>query len=350
MSSPALVDVQNLVKTYGPLRALDGLSFQVRPGEIVALLGANGAGKSTLMKVLTGYLVADAGSATVAGVSLDRDPVEVRRHIGYLPENAPLYSEMRVKDFLFFVARLRGLPRVRAQGKIEWAVQACGLEPKYMADIGTLSRGYRQRVGIAQAILHDPDLLILDEPTSGLDPIQIIEIRRLIMEIGKSKTVFFSTHIMQEVEAVCNRALILAKGRLAADGSPAELKLRDARRGCIVARLRGAQAAAVTQALRAVEGVRRVEVFELRDAGFLECRLEVSEPEAAPDPQDVNRAAERFFALAREAGWVVVELRSEGLSLEDVFLRVWERGQKPAPAAPAAPSAPAQPAGAGVQP
>ncbi|HYG73548.1 MAG TPA: ATP-binding cassette domain-containing protein [Planctomycetota bacterium] len=219
----ALVDVNHLVKTYGPLRAVDDLSFQVRRGEIVGLLGPNGAGKSTTMKVLTCYIVADGGTATVAGVSIDDDPVEVRRHIGYLPENAPLYQEMRVKEYLDFVGRLRGMPSVRRKDRIDWAVKSCGLEAKYMSPIGNLSRGYRQRVGLAQAVLHDPDLLILDEPTSGLDPIQLIEIRKLISEIGKTKTVFFSTHIMQEVEAVCNRAFIINRGKLKADGSPSEL-------------------------------------------------------------------------------------------------------------------------------
>lgn len=214
MSSEALVDVSGLVKRYGSLIALDGLSFQVRSGEIVGLLGANGAGKSTLMKILTCYLTADAGTVRVAGHSIDTDSVEVRRHIGYLPENAPLYTEMRVKDFLSFIARMRQLPGAKAKERIDWAVESCGLKPKFMAGIGTLSRGFRQRVGIAQAILHDPDLLILDEPTSGLDPVQLLEIRRLIMDIGKTKTVFFSTHIMQEVEAVCNRALLIHRGKL----------------------------------------------------------------------------------------------------------------------------------------
>lgn len=225
-ASEILVDVNSLIKTYGPLRAVDDLTFQVKRGEIVGLLGPNGAGKSTTMKVLTCYLVADGGTASVAGVSIDQDPVEVRRHIGYLPENAPLYTEMRVKEYLHFVGRLRGMPGARRKERIDWAVNACGLQAKYMSPIGTLSRGYRQRVGLAQAVLHDPDLLILDEPTSGLDPIQLIEIRKLIMEVGKTKTVFFSTHIMQEVEAVCNRALIINRGKLAADGSPTELKAK----------------------------------------------------------------------------------------------------------------------------
>jgi len=320
MPNDAIVEVQDIVKLYGPLRAVDGISFQVKRGEIVGLLGANGAGKSTLMKVLTCYVVADRGSAKVAGLSIDGDPVAVRRHIGYLPENAPLYNEMSVRDFLLFVARIRGLGKARARERIEYAVQGCGLEPKFRATIGTLSRGYRQRVGIAQAILHDPDLLILDEPTSGLDPIQIIEIRRLIMEIGRTKTVFFSTHIMQEVEAVCNRAIIIARGKLVADGAPADLRLKFADKGRLVARLRGPQEAEVAEALKNLPGVHKTEVRVHADLGVLEVHLHL-EGGASHDAAKANEAGERFYAIARKQKWTVMELRSEGVSLEDAFLK-----------------------------
>ncbi|MCZ7644694.1 MAG: ABC transporter ATP-binding protein [Planctomycetota bacterium] len=321
MPDAALVEVQDLVKTYGPLRAVDGLSFQVRAGEVVGLLGANGAGKSTLMKVLTCYLVADGGTAQVAGLSIDKDPVGVRRHIGYLPENAPLYAEMRVKEFLEFVGAMRGLrPKAKLRERIEWAVSACGLQPKYMAPIGTLSRGYRQRVGIAQAVLHDPDLLILDEPTSGLDPIQIIEIRRLIQEIGRTKTVFFSTHIMQEVEAVCSRAIIVSKGKLVADGSPSDLKHRQARGGRLVARLRGADADAVRKELESAAVAKRSEVHALPDLGLVECILHIGENGAPPETEAVNAAGQAFFEAARKHRWAVLELHGEGMSLEDAFL------------------------------
>lgn len=219
-----LVEAENLVKTYGPLRAVNDLTFKIRAGEIVGLLGPNGAGKSTTMKMLTCYLAPTSGSARIAGIDVNENALEVRKHIGYLPEHAPLYLDMRVNDYLQFAGQVRGMDSAKRRDRIDWAVQACGLQAKYMATIGTLSRGFRQRVGLAQAVLHDPDLLILDEPTSGLDPIQLIEIRKLIMEIGQRKTVLFSTHIMQEVEAVCNRALIINRGSLIADGSPAALK------------------------------------------------------------------------------------------------------------------------------
>lgn len=321
MPDEALVDVQALVKLYGPLRAVNEMTFQVRRGEVVGLLGANGAGKSTLMKLLTCYLVADAGKATVAGHSIDADPVQVRRHIGYLPENAPLYNEMMVRDFLVFAARIRGLDPKQAKARIAWAVEACGLKPKFMATIGTLSRGFRQRVGIAQAILHDPDLLILDEPTSGLDPIQLIEIRRLIMDIGRTKTVFFSTHVMQEVEAVCNRALIVAKGKLIADGSPTELKEKLADRGVLVARLRGAKHEDVHATLKDLPGVREVKVAHLPERGLLECTLHVGQDGTPPERKTINAISADFYVLAREKDWTVLELRSEGMSLEDAFLR-----------------------------
>jgi ABC-2 type transport system ATP-binding protein len=325
--SDVLVDVDNLQKTYGPLRALDGLTFQVKRGEIVGLLGANGAGKSTLMKILNCYLNADGGTAKVAGVSVDTDPVGVRRHIGYLPENAPLYTEMRVRDFLYFVAKMRGLPSSRRAERVDWAVKSCGLTPKYMANIGTLSRGFRQRVGIAQAILHDPELLILDEPTSGLDPIQLIEIRRLIMDIGKTNTVFFSTHIMQEVEAVCNRTIVIARGKLVADGTPGELKAKYAEKGRVKARVRGITVEEAEKALKDLPGIKRLECKTLTDLGIVECSLYVSEDGQAPTQKDLSRAAERFFGVAQEKDWAVVELHSEGLSLEDMFLKAAGHGR-----------------------
>ena len=202
--------------------------------------------------------------------------MEVRRHIGYLPENAPLYTEMRVTESLKFVARMHGLSGAKAKERIDWAVQACGLEPKYLSNIGTLSRGFRQRVGLAQAVLHDPDLLILDEPTSGLDPIQIIEIRKLIMEIGKTKTVFFSTHIMQEVEAVCSRALIINRGKLAADGAPSELKATLGKEQKVVARLRGPTALELETLVGAFDSVGAVSVQNLPSDNWVECNVRMS--------------------------------------------------------------------------
>ena len=315
MAEDILVNVSNLIKTYGPLRAVDDLSFQVRRGEIVGLLGPNGAGKSTTMKVLTCYLVADGGTASVSGVSIDADPVEVRRHIGYLPENAPLYTEMRVKEYLNFVGNIRGLGAKRNE-RISWAVDACGLQAKYMSPISNLSRGYRQRVGLAQAVLHDPDLLILDEPTSGLDPIQLIEIRKLIMEIGKKKTVLFSTHIMQEVEAVCSRAMIINKGKLVADGSPSELKAKIGREQRVIARLKGPTVSELEAAAKSLASVSGVRVQKLPNDGWMECSLQ-SQSNGAGEAT----ASERLFTICKEKNWAVQEIRVEALSLEDAFMK-----------------------------
>ncbi len=317
-ASDALVDVRNLVKTYGPLRAVDDLSFQVKRGEIVGLLGPNGAGKSTTMKVLTCYLVADGGTASAAGISIDADPVEVRRHIGYLPENAPLYMEMRVKEYLHFAGRIRGMSGPLRNSRIDWAEQACGLEAKYMATIGQLSRGYRQRVGLAQAVLHDPDLLILDEPTSGLDPIQIIEIRKLIVDIGKTKTVFFSTHIMQEVEAVCNRALIINRGKLAADGAPSELKAKLGQEQKVIARLKGPTALEIETLVAAIDSVAAVSVQKLPNEGWMECSVRMNGNGTAAS---ATTASERLFKLCKERDWAVQEIKVESLTLEDAFLK-----------------------------
>jgi ABC-2 type transport system ATP-binding protein len=302
-STDVLVDVLHLIKTYGPLRAVDDLSFQVKRGEIVGLLGPNGAGKSTTMKVLTCYLVADGGTASVAGVSIDTDPVEVRRHIGYLPENAPLYTEMRVKDYLHFVGRLRQLPSRARQDRIDWAVNACGLQAKYLAQIGTLSRGYRQRVGLAMSVLHDPDLLILDEPTSGLDPIQIIEIRKLIMDFGKTKTVLFSTHIMQEVEAVCNRAIIINRGKL---------KARLGKEQKVIARIKGPAEADLKKHIAALETVSSVATQQMPNDGWLECSIRMASG---------GDGTEKLFKLCRDNNWDVQEIRVDGMSLEDAFLK-----------------------------
>lgn len=316
-----LVDVNHLVKTYGPLRAVNDLTFQVRRGEIIGLLGPNGAGKSTTMKVLTCYIVADGGTAKVCGVSIDEDPVEVRRHIGYLPENAPLYTEMRVREYLNFAASVRGLSGARKNDRVSWAVDACGLKAKYMSPIGTLSRGYRQRVGLAQAVLHDPDLLILDEPTSGLDPIQLIEIRKLIMEIGKTKTVFFSTHIMQEVEAVCSRALIIHKGVLAADGSPTELKAKFGKEQKIVARLKGPTSLEIKTLIEALPNVAAVNVQPLPTGGWMECSVRMN---GAGSGDASASASEGLFKLSHERNWSVQEIRIESLTLEDAFLKATE--------------------------
>jgi len=218
-----LIDVQGLRKSYQGRLALEDVSFQVPRGQVLGLLGPNGAGKSSTMRILTGYLGADSGSARIAGFDVFTQSLEVRRRVGYLPESAPLYSEMRVQPFLDLLCRLRGVPRARRQDRIDFALSACGLTDRRFQIIGQLSRGLRQRVALAQAVVHDPPVLILDEPTAGLDPGQTRETRDLIVELGHSHTVIMSSHILSEVSATCQRVVIINRGRLVADGSPADL-------------------------------------------------------------------------------------------------------------------------------
>jgi ABC-2 type transport system ATP-binding protein len=216
------IEVQGVSKFYGTQKALDTVSLRLEKGEIGGLLGPNGAGKSTLMKIITCFIPADEGTATINGHSIHDDPFEVRRNVGYLPEHNPLYHDMYVQEFLGFIAGLHNIPGSRKQ-RVAEMIEMTGLQPEQHKKIGALSKGYRQRVGLAQAMIHDPEVLILDEPTSGLDPNQLVEIRHLIKTIGKEKTVLFSTHIMQEVEALCTKVIIIDKGIIVADQPIREL-------------------------------------------------------------------------------------------------------------------------------
>ncbi|REA59877.1 ABC transporter ATP-binding protein [Dyadobacter luteus] len=213
------IQVTNLSKIYGAQRAIDNISFDLKPGEIVGFLGPNGAGKSTTMKILTGYLQPTSGNASVSGFDVLTQPMPARRAIGYLPEHNPLYLDMYVKEFLQFSGKLYGISGATLKTRISEVISMCGLEVEQHKKIGQLSKGYRQRVGLAQSFLHDPEVLILDEPTTGLDPNQILEIRELIRTAGSNKTVLFSTHIMQEVEALCDRVIIINKGKVVSDSS-----------------------------------------------------------------------------------------------------------------------------------
>ncbi|WP_064197499.1 MULTISPECIES: ATP-binding cassette domain-containing protein [Emticicia] len=218
------IKIQNLSKVYGTQRAVDDISFEVAKGEIVGFLGPNGAGKSTTMKILTGYLPATDGSAVVNGFDVKISPMEVKKSIGYLPEHNPLYLDMYVREFLEFVGSLYGLRGKTLEIKVAETIKMVGLDLEKHKKISQLSKGYRQRVGLAQALIHNPDVLILDEPTTGLDPNQLVEIRELIKSVGRNKTVIFSTHIMQEVEAICDRVVIINRGKIVANGTLSELK------------------------------------------------------------------------------------------------------------------------------
>jgi len=304
-----MIQVDNLTKSYGSTKALKGVSFSINKGEIVGFLGPNGAGKSTTMKILTCYMPADSGTASVAGFDTFSDGLEVRRHIGYLPESAPLYTDMPVVDFLKFAGTMHGLGGRRLKERVANVIDRTGLMSAVSKNIGELSKGYRQRVGLAQALVHEPDILVLDEPTSGLDPNQIIEIRDLIREIGREKTVILSTHILPEVTATCDRAIIISDGKVVASGTPHELMQKGAGRHSVTVTIRGPQKE-IEHALAAIPGVDTVHAVETDNSGG--SRFQVN----AASSQDT---AERVYFACVENRWVLTELRQDGATLEDVF-------------------------------
>jgi ABC-2 type transport system ATP-binding protein len=306
-----MIAVRNLQKRYGDTRAVDDVTFDVASREVLGFLGPNGAGKTTTMRILTGYIPPTGGTATVAGFDVQRQPLEVRRRIGYLPESAPLYEDMGVLDYLRYVAEMRGYRAGERRSRVARVVEQCGLGEALAKNIGQLSKGYRQRVGLAQAMVHEPEILVLDEPTSGLDPNQIIEIRSLIRDLGREKTVILSTHILPEVSATCGRVVIIAHGRLVGSGTPEDL-MREASGGAgVVVGLRGT-GEAMEAGLRALEGVRDV-VFTGAKAEVLGYRL------VPGDGVSLGSLSEEVAALAVREGWGLRELRPESASLEDVF-------------------------------
>jgi len=311
-----MIEVEHLSKTYVDTPVVDDLTFFVPEGQVLGFLGPNGAGKTTTMRMLTAFLPPTAGRVVVAGVDLDADPVGLRRHVGYLPENVPLYPELRVTEYLRFRADVEGVPREKVRENLEYVLDRCLIGDVADQVIGTLSKGYRQRVGLAGALIHRPPVLILDEPTVGLDPNQIIRIRELIRELGKEHTVILSTHILPEVEQVCERVLIIDHGRIVADGSPEALRTRLVGNPVVVAGFEGANGAAA-EALAGLDGV--LEVRPL-DGGLYRI-----EHEAETDPR------RPIFELAVARGWVLTELRREAASLEDVFVRLTTRDAAGAP-------------------
>jgi len=306
-----MIEVRHLSKRFGRTVAVNDVSFDVRKGEVLGFLGPNGAGKTTTMRILTCYLTPDSGSAAVAGYDVFDDSLEVRRRVGYLPESAPLYQDMDVTSYLKFVAELRGIPREDRKRRIDAMVEVCGLGSVIGRGVGELSKGYKQRVGLAQTLIHDPEFLILDEPTTGLDPSQIIEIRELIKEIGKERTVILSTHILPEVEATCSRVIIISEGSLVASGTPEELNSAAGGEDAIHASIRG-EIAAVEAALGAMPGVRSVAASP-GEEGFSTFTIKVA---------DGAGMGEAVFRTAVQNGWTINELRRQALSLEDIFLRL----------------------------
>jgi ABC-2 type transport system ATP-binding protein len=306
-----VIEVQHLTKRYGPVTAVDDVSFRVERGEILGFLGPNGAGKTTTMRILTGYMPPTGGKAVVAGYDVLEQPIEAKRRTGYLPETPPLYVDMTVRDYLSFCARIKGVPRSERRARVANAMERTRVADMAERHCGKLSKGYRQRVGLAQALLHNPDVLILDEPTAGLDPKQIIETRKLIKELAGDHTIILSTHILPEVSQTCQRVVIINKGHVVAVDTPDNL----------TARLRGsetlyvqvdAMGADATAALSAVAGVSRVAVADTRgDAIAFEIDSETG--------RDIRRD---LAAAIVNRGWGLLELRPMRMSLEEIFLHL----------------------------
>jgi ABC-2 type transport system ATP-binding protein len=297
------VIVENLTKIYGSQHAVDNISFEAKKGEILGFLGPNGAGKSTTMKILTCFIPQTSGKATVCGFDVEKDAMELRKKIGYLPENNPLYKDMYVEEYLLFIAGLHKVSNKKAA--VEEMIERTGLSPERHKIINSLSRGYKQRVGLAQAMLHNPDVLILDEPTSGLDPNQLVDIRNLIKELGREKTVIFSSHIMQEVQALCDRVIIINKGKLVANDSIEDLRKKVAGEIKITVEFQGSTKA---DSLRKIKNIR--EVKSLGDGRYL--LTGSTETDARPD----------IFRFAVDNNLVLTELHSEISSIEDIFQKL----------------------------
>jgi ABC-2 type transport system ATP-binding protein len=308
-----MISAEHLTMHYGPVVALDNVSFDVAQGEIVGLLGPNGAGKSTTMKILTTYLHPTKGRAKVCNMDVLEDPLGVRKVIGYLPELLPLYMDMEVREYLSFVGRARGLTGVTLRNRTGIVLDACGLRPMYRKVIRELSKGYKQRTALAQALIHDPDIIILDEPTSGLDPHQILEVRKLVRELASGKTVMLSTHILQEVEASCDRIIIIDRGRIVGNGTYEELRDKAMTFERAQVTVQGAEEE-IKRLLSGMSGVTNVDL-EGSDDGFVS--FVVSAKRGTAIWQEVA-------ALGKAKSWTLRELTTKPLSLEETFLALTE--------------------------
>jgi ABC-2 type transport system ATP-binding protein len=299
--------VKQVTKRYGPQKAVDDISFTVKTGEVLGFLGPNGAGKTTTMKAITGYLAPDSGDIQMGGISVKEDPDAVKKYIGYLPETNPLYMDMGVIDYLRFTAEIHGIPKKNIRARILLMINTCGLEGEKHKRIGELSKGYRQRVGLAQALIHDPAVLVLDEPTSGLDPNQIAEIRDLIRRIGREKTVILSSHILAEVEATCDRILIIHKGRIVANGTARDLRKQAQGREVLRVAVEGGSRDTIFKALQMVDTVALVDPVSGRQDLF-----EIQSREGTSSKRNI-------FSLCVANNWFLTELSPVETRLEDVF-------------------------------
>jgi ABC-2 type transport system ATP-binding protein len=301
-----MIEVQNLVKKYGEVTAVKGISFTAKPGQVTGFLGPNGAGKTTTMRMLTGFMPPTAGKATVAGFDVFEQSMEVRQRVGYLPETVPLYRDLTARAYLMYLAEIRGVPNRRERA--DEALERVGLSKRANSRIRTLSKGMRQRVGLAQALLHNPEVLIMDEPTIGLDPLQVLEIREVVRELGKEHTLLFSTHILSEAEQVCDEVVIINQGRIVASGSPAELRAELERGGRVLLRADGGSREDIMAAIGNLPSVVNVETTP---EGIV-----ATPRDASIDPRpDIAR-------VIVENGWKLIELRPRAVNLEEIFLEV----------------------------
>ena len=307
-----MIEVKGLTKYYGETLAVDDISFEIEKGEIVGFLGPNGAGKTTTLKILTCYMPPSKGTAVIAGHDIFENSIEVRRNIGYLPESNALYYEMGVVEYLTFIARMRNIPSADIRERIRHAVEICGLGDVVHKEIAELSKGYKQRVGFAQTIVHDPPILVMDEPTIGLDPNQIVEIRDLIKNLGREKTVILSSHILSEVQATCDRVIIINKGKIAAEGTTAELQALVQGKAIVYLKLKGDEAA-ITEKLKAVEGVDGVSVCD-REPGEL-----VGYLVEAASGVDLREA---LYGFSVKSKYPIFEMRRETVTLEESFRKL----------------------------
>ena len=301
------IQIENLTKTYGPQTAVNNISFEVKTGEVLGFLGPNGAGKSTTMKMITGYIGIENGNIHIGQKSIKEYSNEVKQHIGYLPENNPLYLDMPIIDYLHFCAGIQGLTKSRIKDRTREMISICGLNREKHKKIGELSKGYRQRVGLAQAMIHDPEILILDEPTTGLDPNQIIEIRKLIRDLGKEKTVILSTHILPEVEATCDRILIINGGKIVADGTAESLRKQSQGNEVLRVRIEDGETKSMMSALSALQTVKHIDQID-DDPTLFELQSNID--------QSSKRAV---FDLCVKNKWVLTELTPLETKLEDIF-------------------------------
>ncbi len=304
-----MIEISNLVKKFGSQTVLNDISFSVRKGEILGFLGPNGAGKTTTMKIITSFWSPTGGKVVIDGKDVAENSILTRTKIGYLPETVPLYEEMRVFEYLKFIAEIRQIPKDEIKPRIKEVIEACGLKSVVRKSIDELSKGYRQRVGLAQAIMHRPEILILDEPTTGLDPNQIVEIRELIKKIGKEKTVIFSTHILSEVSAICDRVIIINNGKIAGEGSPAELAAKAQSKELIYVKVKGPKAE-VEEAIRVLPNVVKVEAKDRESEEIYGYEIE---PAAGADLRETLARA------MMEKNWSILEFSKKSVSLEEVF-------------------------------